>query len=381
MSAANVISSYLPWTSATETFLFGFISILLLLRTCWSYLRSSKVGNDHGISDTCVQSVNSAPAGPTASQNAALHELKRRHPWPSLSNSKDSYADMDARRELAGAQGQLLQSCDWKNLDWDGGYKRFLRARNWEVEPAAAMLEKVLEWRRRVRPWEIRGVDMPVSLPSGTCRHAGFDRWRRPCVVIDVKHWCPWEYAPGENERFITYFCEGCISMLPCRPQTLEQERVVLVMNMDGLGTAHTGASALRAVRDLITVVQDRYPERLAVCIIINANLPFRFIWRATQPLINPVTREKIVMLGFPADPTVLATLDKHIGLARLPKSLGGSHPEFPLPTLDTSSPVDGASKDHANILMAGRAPAHAHSEPVRQLKDKFSERSCCGLW
>ena len=59
-------------------------------------------------------------------------------------------------------------------------------------------------------------------------------------------------------------------------------------------------------IRALISINQDFYPERLSLCVVINASRIFDWVWKTIYPWIDRKTREKI---------HVLTTKDKYAPL------------------------------------------------------------------
>ncbi len=66
---------------------------------------------------------------------------------------------------------------------------------------------------------------------------------------------------------------------------------------------------------------QNYYPERLGRMYLINTNWLFTGVWRMVRPLLDPVTVEKIHVLGGNYQKDLLA----QIPAENLPKEFGGS--------------------------------------------------------
>ena len=64
----------------------------------------------------------------------------------------------ELRAALGPLSGRSLQYCT------DACLKRYLEARNWNVEKAKKMLEETLEWRATYKPEEIRWVSSQCSI-------------------------------------------------------------------------------------------------------------------------------------------------------------------------------------------------------------------------
>ena len=60
---------------------------------------------------------------------------------------------------------------------------RYLNARDFNVKTATALALKAEEWRWRWKPTTITPDDISISLPSGSCRFAGFSKDGRPIML------------------------------------------------------------------------------------------------------------------------------------------------------------------------------------------------------
>jgi hypothetical protein len=74
-------------------------------------------------------------------------------------------------------------------------------------------------------------------------------------------------------------------------------EKQVIVFDLKDL-TYSLETRALSVFRKIITIDQDYYPERLKYFFVINAPWYFSVIWNVVYPWIDPVTRDKMKIIG-----------------------------------------------------------------------------------
>jgi len=96
--------------------------------------------------------------------------------------------------------------------------------------------------------------------------------------------------------------------------------RTVRIVDLSGLGSKHLNPKALRAVRSILGLVQEHYPEMVCNVFYVNAPWVFSSLWGMIKPWINAATLEKIQILGADAKEVMLKKIDAKC----LPKYLGG---------------------------------------------------------
>lgn len=101
-------------------------------------------------------------------------------------------------------------------------------------------------------------------------------------------------------------------------------EKQVIVFNLESLSYS-LDTRSLSVFRRIIACDQDFYPERLKHFFVINAPWYFTAIWAVVKPWIDPVTREKMQIIGT----DFLPTLTKYIDIEMIPTELGGKHSNF----------------------------------------------------
>ena len=199
---------------------------------------------------------------------------------------------------------------------------RFLRARRLNVDKAFAMLRPHVEWLQQIKPAEINIQDISKSMRSGCWRLICDSKNSNPTILVDLSRWNPHEYTVEEYVRMIAFF--------QCNVFTGKKEGVhqfCVVFDMEGWAMWH--ATYVSYIKELISLVQNHFPERLLHVFILNAPYIFQGIWAIISPLIDSKTRAKI---EFIYDTNRMAELFE---ASELPEKLGGTYSaRYPVPNL-----------------------------------------------
>ncbi|CAL4959646.1 unnamed protein product [Urochloa decumbens] len=234
--------------------------------------------------------------------------------------------------------------------------RRFLRARDHNVEKAAAMFLKFLKWRREAAPdGFVPEERVRRELAQDKAWMGGVDRSGRPILVgFLARHYSADRDMP-EYKSFVVYFFDKICARIP-----RGQEKFLAIVDLQGWGYANCD---VRAYIASIEIMQNYYPERLGKALMINVPYIFVKVWKTMiYPFIDTNTRDK-VSLPFPIRPSITAlvasmkrrkfvahlhnafnlqfvfvedknlheTLRQEIDETQLPEYLGGKMPLIPL--------------------------------------------------
>ena len=102
----------------------------------------------------------------------------------------------------------------------------------------------------------------------------------------------------------------------------------VYVMDLSKLSTMSMSSSSVRDMaKAIVTGAGSFFPETAWKLFIVNAPFIFRSAYKVISPLIHPVTRDKIKILG--GKSAYLPAMQKAgIPLSSLPESMGGKYPD-----------------------------------------------------
>ncbi|KAH7129805.1 CRAL-TRIO domain-containing protein [Dactylonectria estremocensis] len=184
----------------------------------------------------------------------------------------------------------------------DATILRFLRARNWDVEKAMAMITSAIDWReeRRVDEDIIRkgeGVGLKASLTaddeafitqyrSGKSYVRGTDKEGYPVYIIRARLHDPHLQSAEAMETYTLHNIET-IRMMARSPH----DKACLIFDLSGFGLRNMD---FHVVKFLIHVLEARYPETLGSILIYDAPFVFWGLWSVIKRWLDPVVVSKI---------------------------------------------------------------------------------------
>ncbi|KAK2973832.1 hypothetical protein RJ640_011760 [Escallonia rubra] len=197
--------------------------------------------------------------------------------------------------------------------------RRFLRARDLDIEKASTMFLKYLSWRRESIPkGSIAPSEIPNELSHNKLFMQGADKIGRPIVVgFGARHK---HTSLEEFKAFVTYSLEKICARMPGG-----QEKFVCIGDLAGWGYAN---SDIRGYLAALSILQDCYPERLGKLFIVHVPYVFMTAWKVVYPFIDSKTKKKIV---FVENKKLRSTLLADIDESQLPDTYGGKLPLVPI--------------------------------------------------
>ncbi|KXS13266.1 CRAL/TRIO domain-containing protein, partial [Gonapodya prolifera JEL478] len=161
---------------------------------------------------------------------------------------------------------------------------RYLRARNFDVTKAAAMLSATLKWRfGTYKPHTVTKEE--VEQESGGNNYvSGFDKHARPIMYLKKRGVVK---DPVLNVRLLMSMVEFAVTvMAPGVGQ------MVIIMDMKEYTWANRPPASV--TMDTLNFLSNHYPERLGKCFIVDAPWVFSTLWNLVRPFLDPVTAAKI---------------------------------------------------------------------------------------
>ncbi|KAJ6929956.1 phosphatidylinositol transfer protein 3 [Populus alba x Populus x berolinensis] len=226
--------------------------------------------------------------------------------------------------ELRAALGPLsarsLKYCT------DACLRRYLIARNWNVDKAKKMLEETLKWRATYKPEEICWHEVAHEGETGKVSRADFhDRSGRTVLIL----------RPGkqnttcaeDNIRHLVYLIENSILNLADG-----QEQMSWLIDFTGWGLSVK--VPIKTARDCINILQNHYPERLAVALLYNPPRIFEAFWKVVKYFLDPLTFQKVKFV-YPKKEDSVELMKSFFDVDNLPNEFGGKatlnydHEEF----------------------------------------------------
>ncbi|XP_062159029.1 uncharacterized protein LOC133866502 [Alnus glutinosa] len=283
------------------------------------------------------------------------------------SNSHHDQEDDPLRPELKinelkaaiGPQsGRSLQYCS------DACLRRYLAARNWNLEKSKKMLEETLNWRSTYKPEEIQWHEIANEGETGKVYRANFhDRHGRTVLIL----------RPGMQNtkcldsqmRHLVYLIENAILNLP-----EGQEQMSWLI--DFTGWSLSTSVPVKSARDTINILQNHYPERLGVAFLYNPPRIFEAFWKIVKYFLDAKTFQKVKFV-YPKNKDSVELMRSYFDEENLPTEFGGKailnydHEEFTrLMTQDDSKTAAfWGFDDKPKHVGNGYAGAEVVPEPV----------------
>ncbi|KAB2618048.1 random slug protein 5-like [Pyrus ussuriensis x Pyrus communis] len=251
-----------------------------------------------------------------------MYLLRRQSQKPT---PEDDSAQKDAKvKELRAALGPL----SGRNLKYctDGCLRRYLEARSWNLDKAKKMLEETLRWRATYKPEETRWHEIAHEGETGKVSRATFhDRLGRSVLILRPAKQNT--NSPEDNIRHLVYLIENGILNLP-----EGQEQMSWLVDFTGF-SINTNVT-VKTARDIINILQNHYPERLAVAFLYNPPRIFQAFWKAVKYFLDPKTFQKVKFV-YPKGKESVELMKTFFDVENLPSELGGQatlkydHEEF----------------------------------------------------
>ncbi|CAI5508081.1 unnamed protein product [Closterium sp. Naga37s-1] len=166
-------------------------------------------------------------------------------------------------------------------------------------------------------------------------RTAFHDKHGRPVVVLSAGQQNTNNHAG--QVRHLVHCLENAVMNLPAtarEQQQLQQqdgveqgeeqgEQKQMVWLIDFRGWSMRKAPPLKTSREVLSILQSHYPERLGAAVIYNPPAVFEAFWKVIRPFIDPVTFNKILFVN-PSKPDMVKRLEGIFDLDRLEEAFGG---------------------------------------------------------
>uniref|UniRef100_A0A0D9VYF0 CRAL-TRIO domain-containing protein n=1 Tax=Leersia perrieri TaxID=77586 RepID=A0A0D9VYF0_9ORYZ len=242
-----------------------------------------------------------------------MFSFRKKH--ASRFDSDDAEQQEAKINELRAALGHLSSSSE--KYCTEACLRRYLEARSWNVDKSRKMLEESIKWRIAYKPEDTRWPDISVEAETGKMYRANFvDREGRTVVIMR-----PAKENTSSHEgqiRFLVYTLENAILSLPDN-----QEKMVWLIDFTGWTLAK--ATPIKTARETLNILQNHYPERLAIAIVFNPPKVFETFYKLMKPFLDPRTIQKLNFV-YQKDEESMKIMHKCIDPEVLPIEFGGKN-------------------------------------------------------
>ncbi|KAK7310906.1 hypothetical protein RJT34_08692 [Clitoria ternatea] len=247
----------------------------------------------------------------------------------------------------------------------DDCLRRYLEARNWNVDKSKKMLEETLGWRSAYKPENIRWDEVAMEGETGKLHRASFhDRQGRVVLILrpGMQNTCSME----NQMRHLVYILENAMLNLP---QGQEQMSWLI----DFTGWSLRNSVPIKSAKETINILQNHYPERLAIAFLYNPPRVFEAFWKIVKFLLDTKTYQKVKFV-YPNNKDSVELMKSYFDEENLPIELGGkailnyNHEEFSrlMAQDDLKSAAFWESDDKLpNYVGKGHSGAEVAPEPV----------------
>eukprot|EP01006_Ploeotia_vitrea_P066574 TRINITY_DN95262_c0_g1_i1.p1 TRINITY_DN95262_c0_g1~~TRINITY_DN95262_c0_g1_i1.p1 ORF type:complete len:263 (+),score=46.84 TRINITY_DN95262_c0_g1_i1:52-840(+) len=198
---------------------------------------------------------------------------------------------------------------------------RFIVARKGDLNKAAEMLTKHLQWREEYKADVVLDEDFPGIADDYKSGFCGFDFKSNPVYVEFPGKANPSKILDTYSTDFLLRW-HVCIMETGRKIYSMKQAAgVFVIIDASGLSMGHASKAAISYFKMQSAVDEANYPEHLAYCFIVNASMIFTTIWKMVSVFVDPITREKVKVLGGDYQ----ETLKQYMDTSLLPPNLGGS--------------------------------------------------------
>ncbi|CAO2182182.1 unnamed protein product [Urochloa humidicola] len=234
---------------------------------------------------------------------------------------------------------------------------KFLRAREFKVKEAMAMLKSAVLWRKRFGITSLLDADLGLPELENVVFYRGTDREGHPVcynVYGEFQDKDLYEKAFGDEEkreRFLKWRIQllerGILSKLDFSPSgNCSMVQVTDLKNSPPMLGKHRAVT-----RQAVTLLQDNYPEFIAKKVFINVPWWYLAANKMMSPFLTQRTKSKFVF----ASPAKSAeTLFRYIAPEQVPVQFGGlfkeDDPEFTTSDAVTELTIKPSSKETVEI-------------------------------
>ncbi|GAA0173256.1 hypothetical protein LIER_26911 [Lithospermum erythrorhizon] len=237
-------------------------------------------------------------------------------------NQEDTIISSHESEKIRHMRAQVeKQEPSSKDVD-DLTMRRFLRARDLDIDKASTMFLKYFKWRQTFVPnGSFSKSEVPNEIAHNKVFIQGEDKQGRPIAVLyGGRHIQNKIGGVDELRRFVVFALDRLCSRIP-----QGKEKFMAIIDLGGWGYSN---SDVRGYLAALSILQDYYPERLGKVFMVHVPYIFMTVWKVIYPFIDNNTKKKIVFVD---DKRLRSTLIEAIDESQLPDVYGGKMSLIPV--------------------------------------------------
>jgi len=197
---------------------------------------------------------------------------------------------LESTKEDEAKYDPFIRSEIAKILQDDMALLRLLRARKFEPKHALTLMLQVINWRVDTEPDKILEETVREFIQKQLLEVTGFDKRGRPVGIIRVRRHDKYNRNLDKMQLFCVYIVEKCINEK--LPNTIDN--ITVIFDLRDFGWSNCD---YELVKFIITLFEKYYPERLGICLVVNAPWIFSTVWTVVKPWLDPRTAQKVHIL------------------------------------------------------------------------------------
>ena len=137
---------------------------------------------------------------------------------------------------------------------------------------------------------------MMPHIKTGKAFYHGEDKAGRPCLIVRVRNHWPQQFTPEETMRYSIYLVEKGVRMADEKGVG----QLCVIYDRGGITDDNQDPNLINLVKQLSSLLQDFYAERLGALYVLHINWFYWLIYHTFKPTLPSKTREKLHVLRTP---------------------------------------------------------------------------------
>ena len=191
----------------------------------------------------------------------------------------------------------LVHEQAWGHLVDEWKILRYLFARDFKVTKAFAMLEKTMEWETEYKPLEAKCSSCAEDPHGHFLQFTGWSLQHNPVAFSSYRY----AHDRKDPDTALAHNVQLFEQMKRLMPMGVEKWIVVT----DFVSYSHWHDGASKVGKAVVGVLQDHYPERLQMQILVDPPTTFWLLWKVLSPFVDPVTKKKVHMVYTDQEPNI----------------------------------------------------------------------------